>query len=405
MPAIVEYPTLVTEALENYRSLFINEPERRHFADYLTGLFVAERKNVSGITSEFAMTTDQSCLNRWLGQLTSWDEQQVNERRLDILQQEVSTRYSAHGVIPIDNVLIEHDGKLIEDVGWFWDHADQRYLVAHDYLIANYVCPSGKHYPLEFRRFVPRARVSNSDEFHNHTDLCIELIDWVIAHQISGDFTMDSYFTNMEILNHLESRQRFYVGDLKFNRNIQFKGQTLKASEVAKLIPVADRKMIERDGKRQFYFTKTIRIEGFNHRVRVVILWKHQDDTEPTKILITNHIGWEINRILAVYRQRWTGTETFHRDGKQQLGMGDCQLRSSLGQTRHLYLVFVAYSCIIAQLGQARPQEGARVRLTTVGEACRAVLRETLGDTLEWALQHAAQGWSTERIKLSLALP
>ena len=73
------------------------------------------------------MTTDQSCLNRWLGQLTSWDEQQVNERRLDILQQEVSTRYSAHGVIPIDNVLIEHDGKLIEDVGWFWDHADQRY--------------------------------------------------------------------------------------------------------------------------------------------------------------------------------------------------------------------------------------------------------------------------------------
>lgn len=405
MPAIVDYPTLVKEALENYRSLFINEPERRHFAEYLTGLLVAERKNVSGITSEFAVTTDQSCLNRWLGTLTSWDEQQLNERRLHILQQEVSTRYSAHCVIPIDNVLIEHDGKLIEDVGWFWDHADQRYLVAHDYLIANYVCPSGKHYPLEFRRFVPRDRVSNSDEFRSHTDLCLELIAWVIAHQIPGDFTMDSYFTNAEILNNINGRQRFYVGDLKSNRKVQFKGQTLKVSDLAKLIPVADRKMIERDGKRQFYFTKTIRIDGFTHRVRVVILWKHQGDTEPTKILITNHVGWEIHRILSVYRQRWTGTETFHRDGKQQLGMGDCQLRSSLGQTRHLYLVFVAYSCIIAQLGQARPQDWARVRLTTVGEACRAVLRETLGDTLEWALQHATEGWSTERIKLSLALP
>jgi hypothetical protein len=194
MPAIVEYPTLVKEALEHYRTLFINEPQRRHFAEYLTGLLVAERKTVAGITSEFAMTTDQSCLNRWLGTLTSWDEQQLNERRLDVLQQDSETRYTSHGVIPIDNVLIDHDGKLIEDVGWFWDHADQRYLVAHDYLIANYVCPSGKHYPLEFRRFVPRDRLDNSDEFHSHTDLCLDLVDWVIQHQIPGDFTMDSYF-------------------------------------------------------------------------------------------------------------------------------------------------------------------------------------------------------------------
>jgi hypothetical protein len=41
----------------------------------------------------------------------------------------------------------------IEDAGWFWDHADQRHLIAHDYLIANYVCASLKHYTLEFRRF------------------------------------------------------------------------------------------------------------------------------------------------------------------------------------------------------------------------------------------------------------
>ena len=38
--------------------------------------------------------------------------------------------------------------------------------------------------------------------------------------------------------------------------------------------------------------------------------------------------------MLRVYRHRWTGTETFHRDGKQQLGLGDCQVRSGKGQTR-----------------------------------------------------------------------
>ena len=41
--------------------LFDTEPARRHFAEYLTGLIVAENKTVSGINREFALTTDQSC--------------------------------------------------------------------------------------------------------------------------------------------------------------------------------------------------------------------------------------------------------------------------------------------------------------------------------------------------------
>jgi hypothetical protein len=75
-----------------------------------------------------------------------WDAQALNQRRLDLLQRDSSTRYTKNGVIAIDNTLIDHDGKLIADVGWFWDHADQRHLIAHDYLIANYVCASGKHW-------------------------------------------------------------------------------------------------------------------------------------------------------------------------------------------------------------------------------------------------------------------
>lgn len=38
----------------------------------------------------------------------------------------------------------------------------------------------------------------------------------------------------------------------------------------------------------------------------------------------------------------WRWTERFHRDGKQHLGMGDCQLRKGQGQTRHLYMILLA---------------------------------------------------------------
>src|ERR687894_2378410 len=118
MPSIVDFPTLVKEALDVFGDLFDNEPARQHFADYLTGLMVAEHKTVSGINREFAITTDQSCLNRWLTE-TAWDVHAFNDRRLEWLQHNPQTRYSARGVIAIDNTLVDHSGQLIDDVGWF----------------------------------------------------------------------------------------------------------------------------------------------------------------------------------------------------------------------------------------------------------------------------------------------
>ena len=49
MPAIVDFPTVVQEALALFGALFDTEPARRHFAAYLTGLIVAENKTISGI--------------------------------------------------------------------------------------------------------------------------------------------------------------------------------------------------------------------------------------------------------------------------------------------------------------------------------------------------------------------
>ena len=46
IPAIVEFPTIVNEVLARFGPHFANEPERRHFAEYLTGLIIAHRKNL-----------------------------------------------------------------------------------------------------------------------------------------------------------------------------------------------------------------------------------------------------------------------------------------------------------------------------------------------------------------------
>jgi len=120
MPGIVEFPQLVQRAIEGFGDLFYDEPRRKHFVEYLTGLLIADRKTVSGINREFAHATDQSCLNRFLTNV-DWDVEALNERRLDFFQQDPTACYSDQGVSAIDNVPIDHTGKCIEDVGWFWD--------------------------------------------------------------------------------------------------------------------------------------------------------------------------------------------------------------------------------------------------------------------------------------------
>ncbi len=233
----------------------------------------------------------------------------------------------------------------------------------------------------------------------------------VCERNIPGDFTFDSDFSNAENLNHSPSKQdtsgrsRGDVGDLMTNRKLEWKGRTLKADALAAEIPSKDRQELRRGDKRQWSFTCTVRIPNVNHQVRIVILWKHRRDKEPCQILVTNRITWEVSRILGVDRHRWTGTETFHRDGKPELGMGDCQLRDGQGQTRHMYLVMLAYSLLVRQLGQSRTPDWALQKLTTIGEACRAMLRETLRTTLAWAIQQVTEKSSSyEQVVAKLRL-
>ena len=402
MPTIVDFPTIVQEALTIFGDVFDTEAARRHFAEYLTGLMVAERKTVSGINREFVVTTDQSCLNRWLTAV-SWDVQTLNDRRLEWLQRAPKTRYSPRGVIAIDNTLVDHEGKLIEDVGWFWDHADERYVIAHDYLISNYVCPSGAHYPIEWKRFKKREACA-AGEFKDHTQLCIALIDDAVARGIPGDFTFDCYFTSAKVLNHIQSQQRAYVGDLKLNRHVVYDGREQSLQAVARQIPWAAKKPVRMGQRRYWYFSKQMRIPDVDHPVRVVLFWKARGDQDASKALVSNRLGWEVIRMVLVYRYRWTGTETFHRDGKQLLGLGDCQVRTGEGQTRHVYLVSVAYSLLMRSLHQTHLYDWARRTLTTIGEACRAVKAETLERIVDWIVDKlTVEHWSIPEMKAVLA--
>jgi len=396
---IITPPKIVRDALDEFLApLFKNNPQRKHLANYVTGLMISDNKTVAGMTDQMPNASDQSCLNRFLTEV-EWDEQAMNDERIQWLQQFDDTKFDPRGVIAIDDVLIEKFGKYIKDSGTFWDHSDERYMHAQDYIIVNYVNPrSKKHYPLEFKRFKKEEQcVWTGEEFKKMTELTIELIDWCHEKGVEGNFTFDSFYTCAEIQNHINSLKnadgtsRGYVGDLKFNRKLTFKGVEQQAVEFARTIPPSDRKAVTVDGIKQWYLSVCVKMPNIDHKVRIVILYKYKNDAEPRKILVTNKIHWNAERIIETYRCRWTGTETFHRDGKQELGMGDCQLRDGTGQTRHMYCVFLAYSLLVRELDKTSVSGWASVRLTTIGESCRALVKDSLRNLIGWIVEQLEQ--------------
>jgi hypothetical protein len=332
------------------------------------------------------------------------------------LQQFDDTKFHPRGIIAIDDVLIEKSGKFIKDSGTFWDHCDKRYMHAQDLIIVNDVHPtSGKHYPLEFRRFKKEEQCEwTGEEFKKMTELTVELIDWCHERDIPGNFTFDSFYTCALIQNHIhalkngDGTERGYIGDLKFNRKLTFKGVERQAVEFAHTIPPADRKPVTVDGIKQWYLSVCVKMPNIDHKVRVVILWKYKNDAEPRKIFVTNKIHWNAERIIETYRGRWTGTETqcfnnTYRDGKQELGLKDCQLRNGTGQTRHTYCVFLAYSLLVWQLDKTGVSGWASVRLSTIGESCRALLKESIRSLIGWIVGQMERGGNaTKRLEAIL---
>jgi len=392
---IIKPLQVVQDALEEFlATTFKNNPQRKHLANYITGLMISDNKTVAGMTDEMPNASDQSCLNRFLTEV-EWDEQAMNQARIDWHQKFEDTKFHSRGIIPIDDVLVDKHGKYIKDSGTFWDHSEQRYKHAQDLIIVNYVHPqSGKHYPLDYRRFKKKDQCEwTGEEFKKMTALTIELIDWCQEKGVLGCFTFDSFYTCAEIQNHINSLKdedgivRGYVGDLKFNRKIVFKGVEQQAVEFARTIPPKDRKPVTVDGKKQWFLSVCVTMPNVDHKVRITILYKHKNDKEPRKILVTNKIFWNAERIIETYRGRWTGTETFHRDGKQELGLGDCQLRDGVGQTRHTYCVFLAHSLLMQSLGKTSLSGMTSARLTTIGESCRALLKESIRNMIGWIVE------------------
>ncbi len=454
---IVDTVPIVAQHGPEFRWLFQNKNQFRHFQNYLTGLTVLDNKTMANIARCLLDSADKSNLSRFFSE-AKWSGAEVNQYCLEYMLQETSEqrRSAKHSVLPIDDTLCEHVGSLFEYVDKHYNHSDQSYPLAHNLVTAHYVSGAVR-FPVDFRLYrryeeftqwetfvakhfpdetIPRQKKARNkfrrrveptlladDEFrllHEAFQTKITLATELVANAIVNELPFatvlfDSWYLAPELLAVLKQHDKNWISILKMNRNIltssfvlkdaegqpiRFEKSKIQVKDLVPLIPTTAFKPVEVDGNTYYCFSKNVRLPSLG-KVRLVISFDNPECKGTCVVLVTNYLSWSAQKIIATYLLRWP-IETFYQDIKQHLGLDDYRMRDIKAIQKHWSLVFVAYSflhldCLPNSYGQksAFPSK-------SLGQAVRQQGRFVIEALIMHAHRLISQGQSANEVFKSL---
>jgi SRSO17 transposase len=229
--------------------------------------------------------------------------------------------------------VFQRTGKELPSAGKFSDHTEP---VWGQNLVYSFDTDDKTSYPLVFRQD-EKADDENQDDETNY-DLVREMIT-----ELEGEvgvrrhtYLFDSWFAHdSELIKHVESSGNDWVGPLRSNRQVTVDNEEMRADALEERIDKVEREIAEETYK---IWTKTLPVSKLGEG-QLVIAERVTDDDEdnPVKSLATNKIDAPSAHIIRSYSDRWR-IETFFEDSKQDLDLGDYEVRDSDGASRHWHL-------------------------------------------------------------------
>ena len=381
MQKVMGYPGVVSKNLDYFQDLF-SKPQLKHFAEYLTGLIVCDKINIKQINNIFIGHVEYSNKDRFLTK-SEWPIEKVDQRRIELIREKVEPLKPSKGCLIIDDTFIEKTGKHIPEVGKFYNHADQRYIMAHNLVTSQYVTPGGC-FPIGYRLY--RKRDKNDPEYKSKIEAAMNLVDDAVSAGLKfKTVVFDSWYFCKELCKHIESKGLYWLSVAKTNRIVYDHGRRMSLSEFRQTLGPADFRKIIRDGHVYYCFSKTMKMSKLG-KVRLLISHEKEDLSDDPLYLVTNKLGWEAKRILTEYANRWL-IETFYRDSKQNLGLGDYAMRDLQGIKRHWYLVFLSYTLLRLSSMDGMLSNWFNANVRTIGEKCRFASAELFQELTFWIIE------------------
>ena len=417
---IPSVPSSLKRFSKNFRDL-LNKSELENFQIYTFGLYLElKRKNLQAIDN-CRVKKNYPSLHHFLSE-SPWNEEKVNERRIDLIQKDRRTRTSPKGALIIDDTGCKKTGIYTEGAAIQY-LSSEKHLVNCNTVVTSHYIDEKKGIPINLSPYVPADKFEEekaSSEFHTKIELAKFLIRDAVRKGIQfREVLFDSWYFCRELAEFCESYHFHWFSSLKENTVLYRKRTRGKVKKVKK----RGKKRIRRYPKRKkkltvkelvedlspFYFQQIVKLQkdgkeqiryiyGANFQVsplkgtqRVVISKPNPYTTNMGEIdvYVTDDLSLT-DREIVLHASRRSKIDEFYRDIKDNLGFDQYQVRSLRAIKRHWYLVFLAYTYLkISNLkGAFQRVFKANVSLDTFGDLLRAFRKVSFIYFSRWLQNH-----------------
>jgi len=190
---IVEYPQIVRQNLPNFRQVFANRNQVKHFCEYVTGLIAGDKGTIQAINDLFLNKNDQSALNKFLTR-ASWDEMDLNYRRVRYELERLHRRpiSAKAGRLILDDTLAHHTKCSIEGLAYLRDHMIGRNVWADNVITSDYVNRSDQ-FPVDFRVYLQFNRKHEDAQLQQQAEGDINAYRQYLATLLSYHYRQQAY--------------------------------------------------------------------------------------------------------------------------------------------------------------------------------------------------------------------
>lgn len=408
---ILEIPEEISQLCQSYQPLF-SKPQYRQFERFITAIMVADEANIEALAEGYKLSQSYDRLHHFAAE-SPWEINDVLGQTVTVIKSLPHGQcFHDKGILIIDDTLIEKFGKLMESVGELYDHSQGRYLkYAHCLVGLCWADHKKLRYPLRFELYHKRDECNERGlEFKTKIELAIEMIDWAVEQGIPfNTVVFDSWFFCKETTSHIEGLGKDWICMSKSDRKVFIKGEEYNCKTYAQTLNLDDLRETRVNGK-------TYRIQSVQARfpslkkghktVRLVVSYEQEKKgggyKEPV-FLVSNRKDIRPERLLRAYQLRWN-IETFFKDAKSHLGLGEYQMRKLNGIKSHWCLVFT--SAVILELvrWEVCTKEGLTVAELTCGDLKRRAYGQTLRTIVRKVVEYGKQGLDHEQVYAMLQI-
>jgi SRSO17 transposase len=340
--------------------------------------------------------TPQACYEniQYFMSEAKWDHEELNNRRITLLQSSRATKSCKKGVLIIDDSGCKKWGLKTEGAKVQY-YPTEGITTNCNIVVSSAYSDEIKTFPVNLKPYRPKEEFDLQDidpDFKSKLDLAEELIRDAMDKNIQfSDILFDGWYLANNLLNFISEKRKTWISEASADRLISYRGKWTRADELVKLIPSIkfNHRVTVPNSKEEnrslLIYGFVSRLKGVKGRVLVVVAIGRWDkkDSKNIHIFVTNHLSLSPETVVKKYTLRW-GIERMFRDLKENVAFDHYQVRKIIGITRHWHLAALAYTFLIWLKLTGAFTKTFSCEMKTMGDYLNAFRKLNSESCLQW---------------------